>query len=225
MKNHFPFTDYDFYAYLASGGILLAVLDIALNGSKILAVSNWGFGQIALAVAGAYVLGHIIAMFAQTSLETSLIGKFFAKPMDIQLGITKPRLREKLLGQLVGRYYRPMNEVSCQRSLEKAAARLNCETSAITEGEDVFLLGFKDSFSDEKLRHRIDGFRNQYGFCRNIAFVALVASALFSWVGYITTSQMHWIFAGISLIIFLAMFVRFIKFLATFQAEVIRAQN
>lgn len=225
MKDHFPFTDYDFYAYLASGGLLLAVIDYIFNAGAVLTQPDWSFGQIVLAVAGSYVLGHIVAMLAQTTLETSLIGSLFAKPMDIQLGTKQPRFHEKMLGKMVGRYYEPMKSVSCQNTLQKAATKLSCEVTEITEGESVFLLGFKDSFADEKLRHRIDGFRNQYGFCRNVAFVALVASLLLVWSACTNSMSLHWWLAAVSFLIFVAMFTRFMKFLATFQAEVIRALN
>lgn len=223
MKDHFPFTDYDFYAYLASGGMLLAVIDWIYNGGGFLGVEDWNFGQIVVAVAAAYIVGHIVAMLAQVTLETSLIGRWFAKPMNLQLRFKDANLLERLLGKAVGRYYEAMDKKVCDAALEAAASRLGCEVSEIEDGEPVFGLGFKDSFASEKLRHRIDGFRNQYGFCRNIAFVALVSSILFFISACKSGTGNEWAVAGLSFAIFVAMFARYMKFLATFHAEVIRS--
>ena len=86
MKDHFPFTDYDFYAYLASGGLLLAVTDFVFYDSSHLSQSDWSFVQVAIAVAAAYVIGHIVAMLAQAVLETFIVSKITSKPVRLQLG-------------------------------------------------------------------------------------------------------------------------------------------
>jgi hypothetical protein len=225
MKDHFPFTDYDFYAYLTSGAFLLALLDMIFNGSSIIGHKDWNFAQITIGVATAYVVGHIVAMLAQSALETALIGRAFAKPMDIQLGLRSPNKFEKLIGFLVGRYYDPLPAKNRERIIVRAAEILGCEQSEITSGESVFQLAFKHSFSDEKVRHRIDGFRNQYGFCRNMSFVALIAAVLFTWSALCAGHPENYTYSLLSAVVFLAMFIRYLKFLSTFQAEVIRSIN
>lgn len=223
MKDHFPFTDYDFYGYLASGGFALAIGDYLFNNAAYLTRADWTFAQIALCVAAAYVVGHLIAMLAQSVLETLVMNKALAKPMDIQLGFKHPSRLERMVGALVGRYYSTLPNRTSEKILRIAASELDCAVEDFSEGESIFLLGFKKSFSDEKLRHRIDDFRNQYGFCRNIAFVGLTATPLLIWSALCQGNNEAWGLAIVTALIFVGMFIRFVKFLSSFQAEVIRS--
>lgn len=223
MKNHFPFTSYDFYAYLASGGLLLAVLDYTLNSVAFIAKSDWSFMQIALAVASAYVVGHVVAMFAQGILETWFVSKVIAKPMQLQLRMKTANWFERFIGGLVGRYYSALPQSTCDAIIKATAENLNKEVSEITDCEDVFLFGFKKSFDKDSIRTRIDDFRNQYGFCRNISFVALIATLLFCWRAWVDCDPIQLWSALIAFLLFFAMFIRYVKFLGSFQSEVVRA--
>jgi hypothetical protein len=223
MKDHFPFTSYDFYAYLASGGLLLAVLDYVFNSAALIGKSDWSFTQIALVVAGAYVVGHLVAMFAQGLLETWFVSKVIAKPMRLQLRMKKANWFERLIGRLVGRYYAPLPQSTCDSIIQATAANLNKEASDITDCEDVFLFGFKKTFEKDAIRTRIDDFRNQYGFCRNISFVALIATTLFCWKAWVDCDPSRLWWALVALFVFFGMFIRYVKFLGSFQSEVVRA--
>lgn len=101
--------------------------------------------------------------------------------------------------------------------------------SALTLGEDqeigpedVFQVGFRKSFSIESARTRIDSFLNQYGFCRNISFVALVATVIVGWKSYCSEFLHEELVLSICGIVFVGMFIRFVKFYASFQSEVVR---
>jgi hypothetical protein len=222
MKNYFPFTDYDFYAYLTSGGLLLSVLDFAFNNALLLTRPNWSFVQIVMIIAAAYVTGHIIATFAQLAIETFVVSKLIAKPIKLQLGFKEPNLLERIIGLLVGRYYGPM-ETSVQKKVRsEARTTLSKEDDESLNVEEIFQAGFQKSFSISGARSRIDGFLNQYGFCRNIAFVALVSTIILICRAYQTDLPYEALLIIASFIVFIGMFIRFVKFLASFQAEVIR---
>lgn len=107
MKNYFPFTDYDFYAYLTSGAFFLVVMDFAFNDTAFLARSDWTFLQVVMAITAAYVAGHIVATFAQLVIETFMVSILIAKPITLQLGFKQPNSIERMIGVLVGRYYEP----------------------------------------------------------------------------------------------------------------------
>jgi hypothetical protein len=222
MKNYFPFTDYDFYAYLTSGALFLSVLDFAFNKALLLARADWTFVQIVMVIAAAYVTGHVIATLAQLVLETFAVSKLISKPIQLQLGLKEPNCAERLIGLLVGRYYDPM-EVSVQARIKnEARSILSKEEDQSLNAEEVFQAGFKKSFSIKDARPRIDGFLNQYGFCRNISFVALVSMIILSWRAYQIELPYEGLLIIASFIVFIGMFIRFVKFLASFQAEVIR---
>ncbi|MFC3051395.1 hypothetical protein [Kordiimonas pumila] len=222
MKNYFPFTDYDFYAYLASGGLFLAIIDFTLNDSTYLNMREWGFAQITIAIVAAYILGHLIAMLAQTVLETFIMSRCLEKPMTLQLGTVAPNWFERILGSLVGRYYEPLPLRTRTKILECAASELGVTVAEVNDAEDVFQIAFRKSFSVDGVRQRIDEFRNQYGFCRNIAFVALIATGLLTWKAWCTGDALYWQLTLVSAVVFVGMFVRFVKFLGSFQAEIIR---
>jgi len=223
MKTYFPFTDYDFYAYLTSGTLTLSVFDFAFNEAKLLTYSDWNFVQIVAAVTTAYVAGHIIATLAQLVIETFAVSKLISKPITLQLGFKKPNFVERVIGVLVGRYYAPFEPSIQQTILTHTKEALGKSSEDIVSAEDVFQVGFKRSFSSDNTRSRIDSFLNQYGFCRNIAFVALLSAVIFVWQSICSNFPYENQLVIGSTIVFVGMFVRFVKFLASFQAEVIRS--
>jgi len=222
MKNYFPFTDYDFYAYLTSGTLTLSVFDFAFNEAKFLTHADWNFIQIVAAVTTAYVTGHIIATLAQLTIETFAVSKLISKPIVLQLGFKKPNFVERIIGVLVGRYYEPLEPSIQETILAQARTALSKAPEDTLNAEDVFQVGFKRSFAFEGVRGRIDSFLNQYGFCRNIAFVALLSTVVFVWRGYCSDFPYENELLIGSILVFVGMFIRFVKFLASFQAEVVR---
>lgn len=223
MKNHFPFTDYDFYAYLTSGGLLLVIVDYLYNNAAVIKQAEWTFIQVVLAVGAAYILGHLVAMFAQIFLENFVANKIIAKPMQLQLRMKKANWLERMFGILVGRYYSALPEQTCQSIIEETAKANNVKFEEIADCETVFLHGFQRSFERENIRIRIDDFRNQYGLCRNVSFVALTGAFLFGIKAIVSCSWDIGLVGAILLLLSIGFFVRFLKFLASFQSEVIRS--
>ncbi len=222
MKSYFPFTDYDFYAYLTSGAFFLSVIDFVFNDAAFLMRTDWTFVQILMAVATAYVAGHIAATFAQLVIETFIVSKVISKPIAIQLGFRNPNIVERLIGVLVGRYYEPLEEAVQTKIKESARTALSMPDNQEFSAEDVFQVGFRKSFSVDGVRARMDSFLNQYGFCRNISFVALVATVIICWKAYWSQIPHEELVIISCVVVFVGMFIRFVKFYASFQAEVVR---
>ena len=222
MKSYFPFTDYDFYAYLTSGALFLSVIDFAMNEAKLVTLSDWTFVQIVVAVAASYVIGHILATLAQLFIETFIVSKVISKPIALQLEYNQPNFAERFIGVLVGRYYGPLDKAIQEKVKNEAHLVLSKTTDETLSAESVFQAGFRRSFSVDGARNRIDSFLNQYGFCRNISLVALLATIIFAWRAYCTELPYEHLLVFGSMLIFVGMFVRFIKFYASFQAEVCR---
>ena len=70
MRNWFPFSDYDFYAYITSGFALMFAIDFLFNGGTIMLRPSWPVVQIVLAFALAYVLGQV-RVIARSGVLTS----------------------------------------------------------------------------------------------------------------------------------------------------------
>lgn len=75
----FPFTSYDFWAYLASGFLRLGAIDLVLD-TQLLLKKDWTWVQIALAVTFSYVLGHLGASMSSMLYERGLLGKVLGYP-------------------------------------------------------------------------------------------------------------------------------------------------
>lgn len=221
MKTWFPFTDYDFYAYLTSGSLLIASTDLAFNAGLILATTNWSFVSIVLFFAGAYVVGHLVAFASSQLLEFGLARTLIAPPVEILLGRKTPSALERFAGTIIGRYYEPLTEPVREKVLAVAAALLQRPSSALS-AEDVFQVAHRTALATDHLRDRVSDFRNQYGFCRNVALVAIVATILFA-MSSLSGKPALWSWAAIGMVVAFGMTVRFLKFYAAFSAEVLRA--
>ncbi len=87
MKQWFPFTDYDFYAYLTSGVMLIAAVDYALFDATLIQKTDWPAVHIVFWIGTAYVVGQIIANPATLIVEQWLGRKVFHSPVSVLLGL------------------------------------------------------------------------------------------------------------------------------------------
>ena len=139
MKNWFPFTDYDFYAYLTAGLTVLFSIDVAVNHGAIMLRETWPVVQVIFAIAVAYIIGQIIAGIAAVVLEHWLARRVLQPPVTVLLALEKPRLRECLVGRwIVGRYYEPLPEGMRRNILSHVAAEIGVTPEAIKDPEEVF---------------------------------------------------------------------------------------
>jgi hypothetical protein len=178
MKDHFPFTDYDFYAYLASGAVLLAAIDFA-NGGANLARTDWSFVQIVVAVALAYVAGQVTATVSAMIFESWLARTVLHPPFAVLIGLCAARQREQWVARLTAApYYRPLASEIQRLIIERAKRELG--TDDISMPEQVFQPAYAVARQTEDTRLRLDDFRNQYGFSRNMAMVASITAIMFA---------------------------------------------
>ena len=223
MNNWFPFTDYDFYAYLTAGMIVLFSLDYGTSGGAIAFKDNWPFVHIVFAVAVAYVVGQITAALASNLFEHWIARRVLHPPVAVMMGFGERRVRERLIGRwIVGRYYEPLPKNMRLLILQGVSRRLGKEPRDITDPEDVFQVAFPAARKIENAAGRMDEFRKLYGFSRNIALAGLIGSvAIIYRGGTIERDDLYWW----SLVVFLMsvmMFGRFLKFYAAYGAEVLR---
>lgn len=221
MSKNFPFTQYDFYAYLASGLVFLAATDFVFFEGVLYSQQSWSFVSTATLIALAYIIGQLLAIPSSLLLEHLIAGKFLRSPITIQLSSHYPmRGYEKVLAVLVGRYYSPLHIDMQNRAIQRAGMSVEeFQTGNRNKNiEQIFQQAFIIARKSEDTRARMDDFRNQYGFARNISFVTLLIIGLMAIKGVLTLLWFS-VLLGVSLL----MFLRFLKFYAAFHAEIVRS--
>lgn len=224
MRNWFPFTDYDFYGYLASGFTLLFVLDFVITGGNLMIRETWTFVEIVLVVSLAYAAGQIAAVPSSIILEHWLTKKVLYPPVSILIGVVTPRRRERFAARFfVGRYYEPLSQSVRQSILARAADATGKPADRLmTDPEDIFQPAYTVARTVPDARERMDHFRNQYGLNRNMALVALVAAPMLAIRAGMLDDDASWLWAGLAAVFGMGLFARFLKFYCAFAAEVLR---
>lgn len=213
--NRFPFTSYDFWAYLASGFLLLGPADF-IFGTDLLVGKDWNWFQIGVAVSGAYVSGQLVASLSATFLERGLVGNLLGHPQNVLFGRTEVWrwVRWCLAG-----YYTALPEATQRAAMDKGKA-----VGVDAPGEALFWPAFNAARDRPKVMDRLESFLNQYGFARNIATVAILDALLFAWSYYFHGGpSLHANLMWASLVVAVGMTLRYLKFFRLYANEVFTA--
>lgn len=210
-----PFTSYDFWAYLSAGCLLLFAVDQAL-GTSLLTRQTWTVIQAVVAITCAYTVGHLIASMSSLLFERLLVGKLLGYPRNVLFG--QPPAW-KWIRRLIPGYFVPLPEATQKAALEKGG-----KFGVATPGDALFWSAYAHARATPAVMSRLENFLNQYGFCRNAAFVALLDAAILYW-SYLQPGgpHNHLIWARIALLVGLGMTLRYLKFLRHYALELFTA--
>lgn len=208
----FPFTSYDFWAYLASGFLLLAGIDI-VAGTGFLQQQTWTWPQTSIAVAAAYVAGHLTASLSSVVFERGLVGHVLGHPRDILFGRTRVW---RWVRWCLASYYTALPDTA-----QKAALAKGKMVGVEEPGETLFWPAFTAAKESKKAFERIENFLNLYGFARNIALVAFLDAALLGWsYNFHGAPPLHGNLALLCLLAGIGMTFRYLKFFRHYAEEV-----
>lgn len=204
-----PFTVYDFFAYLSSGAVLVITADY-----------TWGLGLLTrkevntvlgvVLIILAYVSGQMVAHFSSFLLEQNVVARLLKRPSTLLLG-GKPGWAASRW--IFPNYHRPLPELTQRRVREQASAR-GCSA----EGEGLFLHAYSIVTGNDRLQARLDDFRNQYGFARNMALAFLLSAVTVTvarWYGQ--PVRLRW--AVLGTMAGATLFYRYLKFFRQFSYE------
>ncbi|MDX7951763.1 hypothetical protein P7D22_11345 [Lichenihabitans sp. Uapishka_5] len=178
MREWFPLTDYEFYAFVASGMFLIAAVDYCYTGGVLVGRTEWTVVQGVFWTVVAYVLGQICAAPSSAVVEFLLARVWLRSPATVALGIGKRRWREHVVAWLfANREYAPLSSAVQNRIKKAAATKLKVNVDDL-DAEAVFQVAFPAARGQEDSAKRLDSFINSYGFCRNICFVAIIATPM-----------------------------------------------
>jgi hypothetical protein len=222
MKSWFPFTDYEFYAYIMSGVIVIAGVDYALFGGVLVNRTEWTVVQGIFWTMISYLVGHISAGLSSFALEQILVKRVFRAPESIILGLQKPRWFESVFKSLFAREYSAFPQPNCDDILDKLAASLKCDRASLNDLEAMFQTAFSVSRYEPTSEVRLNQFMNMYGLCRNVAFAFVLVTLLLIWKRVCNPAPMDdWLLTGAS-VMAVGMFGRFLKFYSAYTRETLR---
>ena len=221
-------TDYELFAYVASGFWALAIFDL-LIGRQFIFGQGWTVSEAALMFIASYILGQILASPAQAIIERILVHKILLPPSitlldeDARLG-SRRLLRRALLRD----YYRPLDA----GIREKLWCRSKEELKRKPNGDSLFWQAYSITKNDANVAARLGTFLRLYGFCRNMTFINLCGfiSFLISIIIRCVNSDAfalvdHPLMAGASLVLTLGMLIRFLKFYRLYSVEIFVAYS
>ena len=222
MKDWFPFTDYDFYACLTAGVLIVASVDYAFYGGVLTARENWSVVQCVVWVAISYIVGQISAAPSAALLEHVVARRLFLDPTKVILGLNPMRKRERIVQALFAQFeYAPLAPEARDKITGNISKALGAPVSQLSGGS-FFHIAFPVARSVVDTAARLDRFISLYGFARNVAFAALIA-ALVLISGNISRLDYRDVgLAALAGVIAIGMFGRFIKFYAAYTAEIFR---
>lgn len=220
MKNWFPFSDYEFYSYLFSGLMLLGGLDLYATDGTFFLTGNFSFVGSVVVVSTAYILGQVISIPSSILLEHWITRKVLRPPAMILLSDKQSKLEKFIEKFLIGRHYSPLPQKTIEKVLKQAEIDTGHNHQYLENNpREALAPAIIHSRKCEQAKSRINLFRNQYSFSRNVSFVSFVLAVLFT-VGYFTKDMS----AGwplFSLAVSICMFIRFIKFYSCCATEVV----
>ena len=85
------FSDYDIFAYLASGFTALAGWDLLFSTRYVIG-AQWSVSSGAITIVAAYVIGQIFASPAAWLIERQFVRRFLGRPSDLLIRITEVTL-------------------------------------------------------------------------------------------------------------------------------------
>lgn len=216
MKDKFPFTDYDFWAYLTSGFVLMGVMDYGFTGSQYLLSAKWTVPQGMFVTAIAYIMGHVIASLSNTLIGYKMIRHILGDPTD---NLLHNHILTWWQRTFFGEYYRPLSDKIRQKIWDKVLQQYGqCET------QDVAQFAHQYGINNPSTKQRIDSFLNLYGFCRNLTVVGIISLIILCTntpesSNFLSHSYWKLLCGFLSI----GMFWRYLKFLRAYNAELLNA--
>jgi len=207
MQAKFPFTSYDFYAYLTSGAFLIAGLHIALDLSYLSNYKDYGLIQISGLVALSYTLGHIVGQLSSIFLEALITHKIFGQPFEHLIVNGKENRRALFVSKWLN-----IGELKPILGLTKIPAEEAGKSKA---------RAFTNAMDNDGSRERLSAFLNLYGFSRNTSLVCLVVGLIGLLNCQSLTLERAGLFAAI-LSTGVMMYFRYLKFYAAHAKEIVR---
>ena len=205
-----PFTVYDFFSYLAVGGLWLLGVDYAFALGWILG-KDLDPGRAIAWIIVSQLLGHVNSHWSSWLLET--------RSMRI-LGYPSTNFFASVTPRFLRHYRAPLEKELGAAILEKYTR----ESRLHEQGESLFLFCFHTvKERDARTYARLETFLNQYAFARNMSLALLVLGGVFVAAAVLRDAHQFWALAAACLVTSITLFLRYLKFFRHYSLEVFMA--
>lgn len=210
-----PFSNYDFFGYLACGFLVVCATDYAFDGHWVLGHEKVFPADAAFWILVAYMLGHLIAQVSSATLENWFVNGILGDPADVLLGGPSSTKWRKLFPG----YFIPLPNQTRQRVFERAAAK-----GVIEAGRPLYFHCHPIVIREKHVLERMNSFLNMYGFCRNMSMSILLCIPVLL-LGIIVKGgcQLKLLWTMMAIIAAVGMFWRYLKFYRLYSVEVFRS--
>lgn len=205
-----PFSVYDFFAYLSSGVVIIAIADYVMRLGLAMREAVGPIFGVMLLVA-AYVLGQIVAHLSSLCIEQTFVARFLQRPSFVLLGAGPSW---QLLPWIFRNYFRAL-PAATQDRVRQQAVRLGCSD----RGESLFLHAYALVTANDRAQARLDDFRNQYGFARNMSFALFVGSMAILLAHLTFNKDAHLRWAAMCAAMAIILLYRYLKFFRQYSYE------
>jgi hypothetical protein len=205
-----PLTDYDTWACLTPGFVLLATGDHVLGLGWIWR-DTWTTVAGIFAVACAYVAGQTCASVASFILERGLVHRVLCPP---SLTLLDPAAGPAWARAIWPSYYKRLAAPAPERLRERAAA-----AGAAGSGDATFQWAYSVAREDKLVGERLATFINQYGMARNTALAGALCALTLLFLGNSKT-DLYW--SGAAFFSSYIMLIRFLKYYRLYTVELFR---
>jgi hypothetical protein len=209
-----PFSVYDFFAYLSSGGVLVFAIDY-IFGARMLLRPALPVQIYVLLIIVSYVVGQLIAHFSSVLIEQSLVKKWLGEPVVALL--QEAPARKDFRVRIFPGFFKPLPPSTQIRIRQQMFVR-----SCAANGAGLFFHCYViATATNDKLQGRLDDFRNQYGFARNMAFSFFCVSLLLfiAYAAGISGIRLRWGFGALA--VAAGMIYRYLKFFRQYTFELL----
>lgn len=205
MNYKIPFNIFDFFGYLITGFLfevfLFLSVGVRINGIPPVDIYLKG----GLIIISAYILGHIIALFASLIIEGFITKKLFGYPSENLFDDPKT------------------NKKAYKKDFQEALKKAYKEKTGLSFDRNNF---FKFAFhyvkeSSPVTVARLGTFLNLYNFSRNLCMLFLIM-AIWSFIDFFFLGWPVYLFS-LFIVLSVIFYFRFLKFFNLFADEVFRS--
>jgi len=223
MKDWFPLTNYEFYAFVSAGMLLIAAIDYCIADAILINRAEWSVVEVVFWTIVSYLVGHICASASSIILEQFVTRHLLRSPTEIIAGLAKRRWVDHVVSFLSAarREYSPLPEPLRRRLLNRVSAAVEHPVPDLS-AETVFETSFSVARSNPDTAGRLDQFLNSYGLCRNVSFVSFIGVALLARRYSMNPTDHDLILLIAAIVMAFGMYGRFFKYFSAYTREVLR---